>query len=73
MSTDNATGTGTESVVVDVTTAEPKDTGVAFEEGPHLQDPEIRALKRKQMKAAGFTLSTPGITDDMKAILREKG
>jgi hypothetical protein len=42
-----------------------------IEEGPHLQDPEIRAAKREQMIAAGRTVDDPDITDDMRAILEE--
>ena len=45
----------------------------AFEEGPHLNDPEVRKMKRDQLKAAGVKLSDPGLSEDMKAILREKG
>lgn len=43
----------------------------AFEEGPHLEIPEIRDLKREQMIEAGYTVETPNLTDDMRAILAE--
>ncbi len=45
----------------------------AFEEGPHLNDPDIRAAKRQQMRDAGLDHESGGITEDMRAILREKG
>ncbi len=45
----------------------------AWEEGPHLKDPELRALKRQQMREAGLTPDSDGISDDQRAILREKG
>lgn len=45
----------------------------AIEEGPHLQDPEIRATKRQQMIDAGMSADDESLTDDMREILREKG
>jgi hypothetical protein len=54
-----------------------KDGGVnpepAFEEGPHLDDPEHRALKRQAMRDAGLTHDDDRLTSDMRKILREKG
>ncbi len=43
----------------------------AIEEGPHLDEPGIRAVKRKQMRAAGIDHESEGITDQMRDILRE--
>lgn len=45
----------------------------AMEEGPHLQNPEIRAAKRQQMIDAGLSADDATLTDDMREILREKG
>jgi hypothetical protein len=49
------------------------NTAPAIEEGPHLQDPEIREVKRRAMVDAGLTPESDDITDDMREILREKG
>ena len=46
-------------------------TWPGYEEGPHLQDPEIRAAKKEQMRAAGMTLDDPNLTQDMREILEE--
>lgn len=43
----------------------------AIEEGPHLQDPEVRAAKRKQLQDAGVDADHPDLTDDMRALMRE--
>jgi hypothetical protein len=43
-----------------------------IESGPHLNDPEIRAAKKAQMLEYGMTGDEPDLTDDMRAILREK-
>lgn len=45
----------------------------AMEEGPHLQDPAIRAAKRQQMIDAGLSADDTTLTDDMRTILSEKG
>ncbi len=44
----------------------------AFEEGPHLKDPKIRAAKKQAMLDAGMTADDENLTEDMRAILREK-
>lgn len=44
----------------------------AVETGPHLNDPEIRKIKRKQMRDAGLSADDESLTDDMRKILREK-
>ncbi len=49
------------------------NTAPAVEEGPHLKNPETRGAKRRAMRAAGLTPNSENITDDMRAILREKG
>lgn len=48
------------------------NTSPAIEEGPHLQDPEIRAAKRQQMIEAGLSPDDESLTDDMREILREE-
>jgi len=45
----------------------------AIEEGPHLKDPKNREAKRQQMIDAGMSPDDDDMTDDMQAILREKG
>lgn len=72
--TDNAKGKGEETVHVAVT----RDTDgtnpePAYESGPHLDDPEIRAAKREQMAGYGWVHDDDGLTDEMRAILKEKG
>jgi len=49
------------------------NTEPAFEEGPHLNDPEIRAAKRQQLQDAGIDHEDERLSDDMKALMREKG
>ncbi|HXH79499.1 hypothetical protein [Nocardioides sp.] len=49
------------------------NTTPAIEEGPHLDDPEIRAAKRAQLRDAGIDHEADGLSDDMRTILREKG
>lgn len=44
----------------------------AIEEGPHLQDPELRRHKRRQLRDAGLTGTENHLTDDMRAILAEE-
>ena len=61
----------TDNAEVEIVEAEPDDSAPAYESGPHLQDPENRAAKRAQMKAAGVTLDDENLTDDMRAILEE--
>lgn len=72
MASDKATGKATESATVDVIDGAATNPTPAIEEGPHLNDPDIRRMKREQLKAAGVKLSDPGLTEDMKTILREK-
>lgn len=72
MAGDTAKGAGTETATIDGLMDANSNTAPAIEEGPHLNDPHIRKAKRDQMKAAGVRLSDPGLTEDMKAILREK-
>jgi hypothetical protein len=72
MTGDRAKGSGTDVAAVDRLMDANSNTAPAFESGPHLNDPYIRTAKRAQMKAAGMKLSDPGLTEDMKAILREK-
>jgi hypothetical protein len=74
MATDEAKGKAEETIQVTVT----RDTDgtnpePAYEEGPHLDDPAIRAKKREQMVAHGWDHETEGITPDMAAILKEQG
>ncbi len=45
----------------------------AIEEGPHLDDPDIRAAKRDQLRAAGIDHEAADITDDCRDLLREEG
>jgi len=49
------------------------NTTPAIEEGPHLKDPEVRAAKRAQLRDAGIDHEADDLTDDLRAILREKG
>jgi len=49
------------------------NTSPAVEEGPHMKDPEIRAAKRAQLRDAGIDHEADDLTDDLRAILREKG
>ncbi len=44
----------------------------AVEEGPHLKERSVRAAKREQMHAMGITADDETITDDMRAIMKEK-
>lgn len=44
----------------------------AIEEGPHLDDPEVRRLKRQQLRAAGLAGDENHLTEDLKAILAEE-
>jgi hypothetical protein len=61
---------------VDALLAEAGGAGTATapgtEEGPHLDDPDIRAAKKQQLRDAGVTADDEGLTDDMRAILRER-
>ncbi len=45
----------------------------AWEEGPHLDDPAVRAAKRQQLRAAGMDHEADGLSDDARALLRERG
>lgn len=51
----------------------PPNPAPAIEEGPHLDDPEVRRLKRRQLKDAGLTGDEDHLTDDLKTILSEEG
>ena len=48
------------------------NTEPAFEEGPHLKDPEVREAKRKQLEDYGITVDDERLTDDMRSILKDK-
>jgi len=48
------------------------NTEPAFEEGPHLKDPEIREAKRKQLEEYGIQADDERLTDDMRGILKDK-
>lgn len=74
MAGDESTAAAQETATVETTQFDDEGTNlsVGYEEGPHLNDPELRRLKREQMKTAGMKLSDPHLTEDMKAILREK-
>ena len=41
----------------------------AIEEGPHLDDPEIREAKLRQLRDAGITAKDEGLTDHMRSLL----
>ena len=49
------------------------NTEPAVEEGPHLDDPELRAAKRDQLREAGIDHEADGLTDQLRTIAREKG
>jgi len=72
---DDAAGTVTISAeeYARLTAAGDVNTTPAFEEGPHLDDPDIRAAKRTQLRDAGIDHEADGLSDDMRKLLREKG
>ena len=54
-----------------MTTVGTPNPAPAVEEGPHLDDPEVRAAKRRQLVEAGYDADSDGLTDDMRAVLRD--
>lgn len=73
MEKDNATVESEDTANVEAVDADPVATEPAYESGPHLQEPDVRAAKRQQMLDYGWTEDTEGLTDDMYDILREEG
>lgn len=71
---DTAKATADETVTVSPAADLPAgaSTEPAWEEGPHLNDPEIRAAKRQQLIDAGIDHDDERLTDDMRAILKER-
>lgn len=69
-----ATSTDTGDVVILDANAMPDQTRAdepGWEEGPHLQNPNVRTEKLAQLLAAGIDADDERLTDDMRDILLE--